>query len=74
MKYKVGDRVKIRADLAPYEVMYGADFVVKDMLPFLGCTATLTACVPEYEGQLFFLDVDTGEWCWTPEMFEGLAE
>jgi hypothetical protein len=65
MKYKVGDKVKIREDLI-VDNDYGSDGFTEEMEQYKGKTATITdVCYDKYE-----IDIDDGNWCWTDEMLE----
>lgn len=67
MKYKVGDKVRVRKDLvANYK--YGYDYFDEKMAPFVGKVVTISEVVDgEYE------ILEDGICLWTEEMFEGLA-
>lgn len=65
MKYKVGDKVKIREDLIVGNE-YGADDFAEEMELYKGGIATIT----DIYNNKYFIDVDDGEWYWTDEMFE----
>lgn len=69
-KYKVGDKVKIRADLKLHG-RYGTDVCVSDMLPYTEQKATIVRVDPYNEGFEYYIDLDQGVWTWTEEMFEG---
>lgn len=65
MKYKVGDKVKVREDLV-VDKEYGSDVFIEEMEQHKGKTATITlVCHDKY-----CIDLDEGEWYWTDEMFE----
>jgi hypothetical protein len=65
MKYKVGDKVKIREDLI-VDNDYGSDGFTEEMERYKGKTATITDVYwDKYE-----IDIDDGNWCWTDEMLE----
>lgn len=65
MKYKVGDKVKIREDLI-VDNEYGSDSFAEEMKQYKGKTATITdTYMSKYE-----IDIDDGDWCWTDEMLE----
>ena len=66
MKYKVGDRVKIREDLIVGRI-YGNNEFVKEMVPWCGQVATISYC------DRFYLLEHGKEWRWTDEMIEGPA-
>lgn len=70
MKYKVGDKVRIREDL----VMggnYGGSVAVDDMTDMGGIVATI-----ERVGEVFgyYIEEDPDDYCWTDEMFEPVEE
>ena len=65
MKYKVGDKVKIREDLIIGEG-YGEHRVVSDMTEFIGDIVTITNVFPSGYG----IKEDNGEWYWSEDMFE----
>lgn len=41
MKYKVGDKVRVRSDLKAYEI-YGSNILTKSMEKFVGKTVTIS--------------------------------
>lgn len=69
MKYKVGDKVRIREDL----VMggnYGGSVAVDDMVDMGGYVVTI-----ERVGNLgYYIEEDPDGYCWTDEMFEPVEE
>lgn len=65
MKYKVGDKVRIRADLKVGKE-YDEATVVENMKRYFGKTTTIRY-VYEY---CYTLDVDDGDWIWTDGMLE----
>lgn len=69
MKYKVGDKVRIREDL----VMggnYGGSVAVDDMADMGGSVVTI-----ERVGNLgYYIEEDPDGYCWTDEMFEPVEE
>ncbi|RHF81995.1 hypothetical protein [Coprococcus comes] len=69
MKYKVGDKVRIRKDL----VMggnYGDSVAVDDMVDMGGNVVTI-----ERAGNLgYYIEEDPDGYCWTDEMFEPVEE
>lgn len=65
MKYKVGDRVKVRSDLTLSE-LYGGYSVLDEMIK--KNIATITFVYDDY------YEIKEDAFCWTNEMFEGLAE
>lgn len=69
MKYKVGDKVKIREDLIVGND-YGSDGFVEEMEQYKGKTATITgAFMGKYD-----IDIDDGDWSWTDEMLEDIVK
>lgn len=69
MKYKVGDKVKIREDLVIDEI-YGDNSFAEEMEQYKGKTATIT---DTYFGK-YEIDIDNGNWCWTDEMLEDCVD
>lgn len=70
MKYKVGDKVRIREDL----VMggnYGGSVAVDDMVDMGGNVVTIGR-VGEVHG--YYIEEDPDDYCWTDEMFEPVEE
>ena len=70
MKYKVGDKVRVREDL----VMggnYGGSVAVDDMTDMCGNVVTI-----ERVGEAFgyYIEEDPDDYCWTDEMFEPVEE
>ena len=70
MKYKVGDRVRIRRDLMIFE-KYGSQTFVKQMEKYKGMPATIS----EVFSDTYYIKEDKGEnWYWTDDMFEAKDE
>lgn len=69
MKYNVGDKVKIKEDLSVGKD-YNNFYFTKDMREFLGKEVTI-ACVSYSD---YYIKEDSGEFCWTDEMIEGLVD
>lgn len=69
MKYKVGDKVRIREDLVMGE-NYGGSVVVDDMTDMGGSVVTIERV--GYFG--YYIEEDPDEYCWTDEMFEPVEE
>ena len=65
MKYKVGDRVRIRGDLETGGT--GRPYVVGDMAEFRGREAEITDI--NVNGN-YHIDIDGGRWVWAGKMFE----
>jgi hypothetical protein len=70
MKYKIGDKVRIRSDLVADE-FYGADMFVEEMIPYRGKEATIAKIIKDKGYRIL---EDGMEWFWYDEMIEGLAE
>ena len=62
MKFKVGDKVRVRADLS-LDVMNG---VVSDMLLYRNCVYTIA----DITADGVYCRLDGNEWAWTEEMLE----
>lgn len=69
MKYKVGDKVRVRENLS-IEERYDGCWVVPSMTVFLGKTVTIRK-VRENTNR-YEIEEDHGTWSWTEEMFEPL--
>ncbi len=65
MKFKVGDKVRVRKDLEAGKC-YGSNGVADGMIKYLGKSANV---VNIYNGQ-YLLDIVNGSWFWTDEMLE----
>lgn len=80
MKYKVGDRVKIKSLEWYNSLEKDSDndvylekcdnYIVSDMVEFLGKTAIIESIY--YKG--YDINLDNGKWSWTDEMFEDIAQ
>lgn len=69
MKYKVGDKVRIREDLVTGG-SYGGSVAVDDMTDMGGSVVTI-----ESVGSIgYYIEEDPDEYCWTDEMFEPVEE
>lgn len=69
MKYKVGDKVRIREDLV-IGGNYGGSVAVDDMTDIGGNVVTI-----ERVGNLgYYIEEDPDGYCWTDEMFEPVEE
>ena len=69
MKYKVGDKVRIREDLVMGE-NYGGSIAVDDMTDMGGSVVTI-----ERVGNLgYYIEEDPDGYCWTDKMFEPVEE
>lgn len=69
MKYKVGDKVRVRENLS-IEERYDGCWVVPSMTVFLGKTVTIRK-VRENTNR-YEIEEDHGTWNWTDSMFEPL--
>lgn len=69
MKYKVGDKVRIRKNLIIDERYNDLTFVPA-MAQYKGKVATITKIKFEFEDYGYGIDLDGCNWCWTDEMFE----
>lgn len=68
MKYKVGDKVKVRSDLKAYEI-YGSNMLTKSMEKFAGKTVTISGV-----GITSYAIEEMEVAYWTDEMFEPVEE
>lgn len=68
MKYKVGDKVKIREDLK-FSTYYGSKAVSYAMTEYNGTICTIDKIIDD---DSFKIKEDDGKWSWTEEMFEEL--
>lgn len=69
MKYKVGDKVRIREDLVTGG-SYGGSVAVDDMIDMAGSVVTI-----ESVGSIgYYIEEDPDDYCWTDEMFEPVKE
>lgn len=69
MKYKVGDKVRVRSDLQ-ISRRYGAYRLASGMYHYKGSVVTILKAHPT----CYCIEEDEENWTWTDEMFEGLAE
>lgn len=65
MKYKVGDKVRIRKDLKPYRI-YGDVMFVTSQAGYQGKICTISKCLPGW----YLIEGDVDKWQWSGEMFE----
>ena len=68
MKYKVGDKVKVRSDLKAYEI-YGSNMLTKSMEKFAGKTITISGV-----GITSYAIEEMEVAYWTDEMLEPVEE
>ena len=66
MKYKVGDKVRVREDLI-VDQWYGEDTFASGMVSFKGKIVTIS----NIESGFYILKEDSSRWSWTDEMFSG---
>lgn len=66
MKYKVGDKVKIKNDLIAYK-RYGKSFFNETMEKYKGLVVSIVECSCK---DVYKIDADNSEWVWTDDMFE----
>ena len=69
LKFKDGDKVRVKNDLIP-EKKYGKQIFVSDMAKHRGNIAT----VKVNEFNYYYLDIDDEYWNWTDEMLEPYVE
>lgn len=70
MKYKVGDIVKIRSDLADFERLDDC-YILPEMKRLAGGTFSIREVHKEYNNR-YFLEKNKQCWSWTSEMFESV--
>ena len=68
MKYKVGDKVRVRTDLI-VDKIYGAEKFISLMCEFKGRICT----IKEFCGKCYLLEEDDDEWYWSDEMLEDVS-
>lgn len=66
MKFKVGDKVKIKENLACKK--YGAMYFTSLMKRYKNKEAKITYISPD--GDFYHLDIDSGSWGWSEDMLE----
>ena len=70
MKYKVGDKVKVREDLSTWEEYDNGCCFNSSMTVFLGKTVTI--CGVREDINRYIIEEDYGTWNWADSMFEPL--
>lgn len=70
MKYKIGDKVKIREDLIVGKDYNGCTFIV-DMEKYKGKIAIIDYC---YDDDSYDINLDDGNWFWTDDMLEDVVK
>jgi hypothetical protein len=68
MKFKVGDKVRVKKDLV-IDSSYGREDFVEEMKSFIGKIVTISKVIDEE----YMILEDDGDYAWTEEMFEGFA-
>ena len=71
MKYKAGDKVRVRKDLEQSK-SYGGVMVIDEMEELRGKFVTIEECFDWCN--VYRIKDDGGDYNWTDEMFEGIAE
>lgn len=69
MKYKVGDKVKVREDLE-VDKRYGTEEFIEEMEEYKGKIVTIDT-VNEDD---YYIEEDKQSWSWTEEMLEDIEE
>ena len=69
MKYKVGDKVRVRSNLKE-NTRYGGEIFARDMTEYLGKTVEISKSFDN----VYFIKGTDREWHWTDEMFEPVEE
>lgn len=71
MRYKTGDKVRVRSDLQ-ISRRYGSYMFASGMDDYKGSVVTISKA---HQNLYFYcIEEDGGRWIWADEMFEGLAE
>jgi uridine phosphorylase len=73
MKYKVGDKVRVRSDLYDDGIYGGYDFS-EEMERYKGKIVTIISTGRDCERDYYEIEEDDTKYAWTDEMFEGLEE
>lgn len=73
LKYKVGDKVKVRSNLISYPVS-GRIGVADPMLEYAGRTLTIASLEETYTGGTPHYHVKENSWNWSDDMFEGSVD
>ena len=69
MKFKIGDKVRIKKDLQPHQD-YGEETLVPEMMALVGKVVT----IKQVYSAGYTVEEDLADWNWTDEMFEGKDE
>lgn len=70
MKYKVGDKVRVRENLSAWKEYDNGCYVTPSMTVFLGKTVTIHKVCEDINR--YTIEEDYGAWNWTDSMFEPL--
>jgi hypothetical protein len=70
MKYKVGDKVRIKEKLVPGE-RYGEYLFISTMKEHLGKEVTITEIL---RNEAYSINLDSDSWYWTDDMLEDIIE
>lgn len=70
MKYKVGDKVRVREDLSVWEEYDNGCSVVPDMIAFLGKTVTIHKVWDDIDR--YTIEENDMKWNWSDSMFKPL--
>lgn len=75
MKYNVGDKVRVISNPSVHKQYFmddriGVNHIVSGMCKFAGKVVTIF----EIRNGQYCIKEDEGVWCWTDEMFDGLAD
>jgi len=73
MKYKVGDRVRVRRDLV-VDKRYGNDIFISNMKKYSGKIMTISYIFPFPMGCKYELKEDADHYGWTDEMLEDVED
>lgn len=68
MKYKIGDKVKVREDIKAWDEYYGCEHATPPMEKFAGKLVTISERYDTFK--VYNINDDGGVWAWTDEMFE----
>lgn len=73
MKYKVGDKVRVRSDLYDDEI-YGGYYFSDEMESYIGKIVTITLTGRDCGRDYYEIEEDNTKYAWTDEMFEPVEE
>lgn len=70
--FEVGTKIKIKDDLVAQE-KYGTHLFIVHMIKYLGRESIITRWgYSHYNKIIYHLEIDNGDWVWTPEMMTEL--